>query len=161
MSDTAKTTETTKTNSDRVKKIAGELKTGLTTTDKKKYTGGDDVYVNNLPEGLTAEQVKLKEEYDHDFCAAGVLALGELSAEAAKTDATVESTELVVKTLGKSRMHATWKHTSEGNVGGKPWKKYGSTSVGITTSSDAKTGQIGTAMEEIATLTQQAATAAK
>lgn len=145
-----------KTNNELATKIATDLEAALTTTDNKKYTGGDDVYVKNLPEGLTEELVQAKEEYDHNFCAGAVLALGRLSVKNLAQHPDAKNTEAVIKTTGKSTLTATWREKREGNVGGKDYVTYGGGAVGITTRADAKTGQIGIAYEQIAKLTAEA-----
>lgn len=77
---------------DEDRKLADALLAGAVfDSDTKRVVGSKDAYTENMPEGLTKEQVKQVREYDKSFIAATGLTTGEIGVERMAADATLES----------------------------------------------------------------------
>lgn len=72
-----------------IKEMKVDENTGVGTVNK-------NVYIDNLPEGLTQEHVELKEKYDSTFIPASTRAYGLLSMEAMKSNEKLETTVIDV-----------------------------------------------------------------
>lgn len=129
-------------------KITIDPKTGLATV-------ADDAYVANMPESITAQNVKDLNNYNTKFVAAAGLALGEASIPVMKKNADLNDTSLVVLDPAKNKFEFTFDRTKmvRGGPGSESTESFGvlSAKVKLRAAKNAGLGHVRTHLSEMAT----------
>ena len=87
-----------------IRELADTLKAGFTIDKTGAVTVAEGLYANNLPEGLTMEVVESVHTHDANFASAAGLAFGEVSIDAMKKHASIDSTGADVMMTGKDKL---------------------------------------------------------
>ena len=89
--------------------LAEAIKADMKVDANGVATVGPDLYERLLPEGLTVDIIQQVKDHDTKMVAAVPLALGEMSIPVMKKNKGLEKTTLVVPTVGKDTIGATFR----------------------------------------------------
>lgn len=139
--------------------VSESLQQVLVGDDNNHYGGADGVYEKHLPETLKMETVKEVSDYNRDFTAGSIHAVGTIGSKVAGTsNGAVKGVTATIKTAPGERLEVAFTAKKEGKIPGKDttYEKYGSTSVSHFTSAGGKGGEIGVALDLVQQMTEAA-----
>jgi hypothetical protein len=117
-----------------VVELAGKIGKEITLSNDGVATVPDDLYVRNMPEGVTEESVRAHQKYDTQFVAASALAFGEAANKVAKKHKDLAESSLTVKTVGRDNIEVNWQRENtrpNPQVKGETITTFGRTTVAI------------------------------